>query len=390
MVEVLVTYSVEVRRRAFELLAQGVSPAKAAAAVGVSRQSVSGWRSQVGGVMRQPTAECGRYLDRCERYEIARLREAGWSIRSIAGQLGRAPSTIGRELRRRGSGWGYQPERAHQLALVARRRPKVRKLVRLPQLGWWVQERLDERYSPEQVAGRLRVEFSDDSQMRISHEAIYQAIYVHPRGELKRQLRAHLRTGRTGRRRRSTRQPRGAIIDPVSIHDRPVEVEGRLVPGHYEGDLIVGPKGSVAAIATLVERASGHLTLFGTDRSAAAATAGLTRVVNSAEWPICSLTWDRGSELAQHREFTTMTGIQVYFADPYAPWQRGSNENSNGLLREYFPKGTDLARYTAAEIQAAADQLNNRPRKRHGFRTPNEVIAEMINTDRYSRVATIP
>jgi IS30 family transposase len=381
-----------VRCEALELVARGCPVTAAAAAVGVSGAVVRLWRAQSVSVICESTADSGRYLSREERCEIARLAEAEWSLRDIAKQLGRSPSTISRELDRNlGERGAYQPERAHQLALRRRRRPKLTLLQRHPRLKAWVQERLDEHFSPEQVAGRLRVEFGDDETMRISHETIYQAIYVHPRGELKRQLRAHLRTGRPTRRRRNSRKHRGgAIIDPVSIHARPAEIEARLVPGHYEGDLIVGPIGSPTVIATLVERSCGYVRLIrSSDRSAETVTAALTEEVQRGPW-VSSLTWDRGAEMAQHKSFTTTTGIQVYFADPHAPWQRGSNENTNGLLREYFPKGVDLARYPTEQVAAVAEQLNNRPRKRLGFRTPNEVMHDILIKDQQTPVATAP
>jgi transposase, IS30 family len=313
--------------------------------------------------------------------------------------MGRSASTISRELGRPRRppqmpgrpptrGLHYQPDACHQAAMKARARPRASKLARHPRLGAWVQHRLDQRYSPEQIAGRLLVEFPDDEQMRISHETIYRAIYVRPRGELRRQLRAQLRTGRTGRQRRNTRQGRGGgqIVGAVPISDRPDDVEDRLIPGHYEGDLVVGPAGTTAAVGTLVERTSGHLTAFHlpTERTTAATIAGLTGALTRTGWPMQTLTWDRGKEMASHATFTIATGIVVYFADPHAPWQRGSNESANGLLRQYFPKGQDFATVTDAEIQAAVDQLNNRPRKRHGFLTPNEVLAAILAQDQQS------
>jgi IS30 family transposase len=289
----------------------------------------------------------------------------------------------------------YQPEAAHQAALLARARPRESKLTRNRRLRRWVQDRLDERYSPEQIAGRLRVAFPGREEMRISHETIYRAIYVRPRGELRRELRAHLRTGRGIRKRRNARQPRetrGQIVGMVSIHERPEEIEARLVPGDYEGDLLVGPNGTTAAIGTLVERFSGHVTAFQVPAKTTQATiAGLTAAVTRTGWPMKTLTWDRGKEMGGHARFTIDTGIQVYFADPHAPWQRGSNENTNGLLREYFPKGLDLTTVTNDDLQAAVDQLNNRPRKRHGFLTPNEVLAGILAEDQTNPgVATAP
>ena len=399
------TYSVVVRRRVFEMLGQGCSSEEVARSVGVSASTVRGWRAEIGGVICEPTLESGRYLSRDERYEIARLHDAEVGVREIARALGRSPATISRELSRpnrppgtpgrpagRAAGRAYQPEACHQAAMRARARPRPSKLAEDPRLRRWVQDRLDRHDSPEQIAGRLPMEFPDDEEMRISHETIYRAIYVRPRGQLRRELRAQLRTGRTVRKRRNTRQTRqspGRIVDAVSIHDRPEEIEDRLVPGHYEGDLIVGPTGTTAAIGTLVERTSGHLTAFRLQTKTTPATiAGLTAALSRTGWPMKTLTWDRGTEMAGHADFTIATGIQVYFADPYAPWQRGSNESGNGLLRQYFPKGLDLAEITDTDLQAAVDQLNDRPRKRHGFLTPNEVLAAILAKD--TSVATTP
>lgn len=402
-------YSLVVRREAFALLARGLSTGQASRVLGVSRTQLDVWRAEVGGVIVESRAESGRYLSRDERYEIARLHDAGVGVRETARRLGRSPATVSRELARPrrlpqapgrppGRAVGrrpYQPEAAHQAALLARARPRESKLTRNPRLRRWVQDRLDERYSPEQIAGRLLVAFPGQEEMRISHETIYQAIYVRPRGELRRELRAHLRTGRTIRKRRNTRQPRetrGQIVGMVSIHERPEEVKARLVPGDYEGDLVVGPHGTTAAIGTLVERLSGHVTAFQVPAKTTHATiAGLTAALTRTGWPMKTLTWDRGKEMGGHAAFTIDTGIQVYFADPHAPWQRGSNESANGLLREYFPKGLDLATVTDDALQAAVDQLNNRPRKRHGFLTPNEVLAGILAEEQTNPgVATTP
>jgi IS30 family transposase len=402
-----VTYSVDVRQRVFSLLEQGWTPQRVATEVGVSKMAISRWRAEVGGVKVEP-CRGERYLSRDERYEIARLHDAGVGVRAIARRTGRSASTISRELRRpqRVPGAagrpaarrpGYQPEACHQAAIRARARPRPSRLAQDPRLREWVQTHLDQRYSPEQIAGRIRVKFPDDEQMRISHESIYRGIYVVPRGELRRELRAHLRTQRSTRKRRNTRQTREpgnsrGIVGAVPIGERPADIETRLVPGHHEGDLVVGPAGTTAAIGTLVERTSGHLTAFLLpERHTAEATlAGLTEAVNRTGWPMQTLTWDRGTEMARHAEFSATTGIQVYFADPHAPWQRGSNENTNGLLREYFPKGRDLATATQAELQAAVDQLNSRPRKRHGFLTPDEVLAAILTGQQTAGVATTP
>lgn len=329
-------------------------------------------------------------------------------MREIGRRMDRSAATISRELgrprrprgtpgrpcgRAAGPGGATQPEACHQAAIRARARARPTKLEQNLRLREWVQDRLDEHDSPEQIAGRLPVVFAEDKEMRISHETIYRAIYVRPRGTLRRELRAHLRTGRTGRRRRNTRQvreTRGQIVGAVSISERPEEIEARLVPGHYEDDLVVGPAGTTAAIGTLVERTSGHLTAFHLQsKTTQAAIAGLTMALTRTGWPMQTLTWDRGKEMAGHAGFTIATGIQVYFADPHAPWQRGSNESANGLLRQYFPKGLDLATITDAQLQAAVNQLNDRPRKRHDFKTPNEVLAEILAKDQSkSGVAT--
>lgn len=403
MTGVLMTYSMEVRRQALDLLGQGLLPSEISAVLGVSVSVVKLWRAQVGGVIKASIVDSGRYLSRDERFEIARLHDAQCGVREIARRIGRSPATVSRELSRprrpagtpgrpvgRSAGGSYQPEACHQAAVLARARPRASKLSRNSELREWVQDQLDQRSSPEQIAGRLPVEFPDREEMRISHEAIYRAIYVVPRGELRgqlrRELRAHLRTGRTIRKRRNTRQgreTRGQIAGAVSIHERPEEIEDRLVPGHYEGDLVVGPAGTRAAIGTLVERTSGHLTGFHlpTERTTAATIAGLTTALGRTGWPMKTLTWDRGKEMAGHASFSIDTGIKVYFADPHSPWQRGSNESANGLLREYFPKSLDLATITDAELQSAVHQLNNRPRKRHGFLTPNEVLAVILSKD---------
>jgi IS30 family transposase len=380
-------------RLVVDLLVSGLNPNRAAAAAGVSIAFAYGLHHKMGGVYRPPgVTYSARYLDREERYELARLREAGLSLRQIAARLGRSPSTVSRELARNADPrtGGYLPERAHRLAWERQRRPKDSLLSGRPALCRQVQQMLDRRYSPEQAAGRLKVLFPDDPAMRVSHETIYQSIYVYPRGELRRELKACLRTGRAVRRRRGGRETRGSIVDAVPIGARPPEVEGRLVPGHHEGDLIMGSRASNSAVGTIVERVTGYLTLLplhaGHD-SATVADAIIEHLSVLPPWFAKTLTWDRGKEAAQHKRVTAATGIQVYFADPYAPWQRGSNENINGLLREYLPKGTDLRPYTPAQLQAIAAELNDRPRKRLGFRTPAEEFAKLLEQD---RVATTP
>jgi transposase, IS30 family len=376
-------------------LAAGLNPNQAAAAAGVSKSFAYLLHHKMGGVYRPPgVTYSDRYLDREERYEIARLHEAGVSMRQIGARLGRSPSTISRELgRNRDPRTGdYQPERAHRLAWERQRRPKCSRLARNPALRARVQRLLGKRYSPEQVSGRLKMEHPDDPAMRVSHESIYQSIYVYPRGELKRELRACLRSGRQVRRRRGCREIRGKIVAAVPIGQRPPEVEGRLVPGHHEGDLIMGSVASNSAVGTIVERTTGYVILLPLhDGHDAASVAGavITHMGALPSWFTRTLTWDRGTEMARHQRITAETGIDVYFADPYSPWQRGSNENTNGLLREYLPKGTDLSTTTPAQLAAIADELNDRPRKRFGWHTPREQLAKLLEEEDH-RVATTP
>ena len=382
-------------RRVLDLLAAGLSASEVPVLAGVSIASVYRIRARVGGVLRPPdTRYSDRYLDRAERYELARLHEAGHTQAVIARLLGRNPSTVSRELRRnecRRTG-RYIPERADRLAWQRQRRPKCSRLSASPVLREQVQQMLDRRLSPDQVAGRLRVEHRDNPSMGVSHETIYQSLYVYPRGELKRELKAQLRTRRTQRRRRGRVERRGQIAGAVSIHDRPVEVEGRQVPGHHEGDLIMGSMASNSAIATIVERLSGLVTLVhlpGGHDADSVATAVSAQLNTLPRWFAKTLTWDRGKEMAHHAKITEATDIKIYFADPYSPFQRGSNENTNGLLREYFPKGTDLSVHSIADLQGVADELNDRPRKRHGYLTPNEVFTNLLEQD-LAGVATTP
>jgi IS30 family transposase len=379
-------------REVLDALASGLNGYEAARLTGVSKSYAYLLHRKVGGVYRPSgTTYSARYLNRDERYEVARLIEAGLSMRAVAARLGRAASTVSRELaRNRGPRGGYQPDRADRLAWVRQRRPKPSKLSGHPELAQVVQQLLVRRFSPEQISGRLAVLFADNPSMRISHESIYQSIYVYPRGELRRELKAALRSGRAIRQRRGRRETRGTIPGLVSIHDRPEEVEGRLIPGHHEGDLIKGSMASNSAVGTIVERTTGYVTLLplrdghSADQVADAIVEHLSAL---PAWFTKTLTWDRGVELARHANITARTGIDVYFADPYSPYQRGSNENTNGLLREYLPKGTDLSVHTPAELAAIADELNDRPRKRLGFYTPREVFATLLTED-LDRVAT--
>ncbi len=386
----------EKRELVFSLLRRGMRVGQIEAESGVSRRSVGRLLASLGGMPRPCDAEYdGRYLSREVRYEIARLDDTGVSMRKIAERLGRAPSTISRELaRNRDPRTGhYLPETAHTMAWQRQRRPKPSKLAQNPALREAVQQMLDKRLSPDQIAGRLKLKNPDDKQMQISHESIYQSLYVYPRGELTRELKAHLRRGRTQRRprgQRTNKHPR--ITGMVSIHDRPEEVQGRLVPGHHEGDLIKGTTASCSAVGTIVERHSGYVTLlhlpegFTAEKVAAAVVEQMSAL---PDWFAKTLTWDRGSEMSRHASLTTRTGINVYFADPHCPQQRPSNENTNGLLREYLPKSTDLSIHTRADLDHIANELNDRPRKRLGFYTPREALAKLLTED-LQRVATTP
>jgi IS30 family transposase len=383
-------------RAVLDCLAAGMNPLEASRAAGVSKTFAYDLRKKMGGVVRPPAVTySSRYLDRDERYEIARLLEQDPPVpgRQIAARLGRSPSTVSREVTRNTDPrtGRYMPERAHQLAWQRQRRPKASRLAGNPALRAAVQKLLDRRYSPEQASGRLRAVHPDDPAMQVSHETIYQSLYVYPRGELRRELKASLRSGRAARRPRGRGpETRGKITGAVPIGQRPPEVQGRLVPGHHEGDLVMGTAASNSAVGTIVERTTGYLTLLHLPdghTADAVASAVIKRLSEYPAWFARTLTWDNGKEMARHQRVTAQTGIQVYFADPHAPWQRGSNENINGLLREYLPKGTDLSRHTAAQLQAIEDELNDRPRKRFGYYTPREQLAKLLEQE---RVATTP
>jgi IS30 family transposase len=386
-------FSPDVVRRVVDGLVAGLNPHQAARRAGVSNTWIYRFHHRLGGVYRPAgTTYSNRYLDRDERYEIARLLESGCTKAEIARRLRRDRATIGRELQRNVDPrtGGYQPERADRLAWQRQRRPKPSKLSTQPDLVAVVQQQLDRRFSPEQIAGRLRVLF-DNPQMWVSHETIYQSIYVYPRGELKKELKASLRTGRAVRRRRGRRELRSRIPDAVSIHDRPEEIEGRLIPGHHEGDLIMGSTTSNSAVGTLVERTTGYLNLLHLPNghtSTLVCAAIIDRMSVYPDWFTRSITWDRGVEMAYHKTITAQTGIAVYFADPYSPYQRGSNENTNGLIREYLPKGSDLSQVSAEELAWIQNELNDRPRKRLGFLTPKEAYEKLLREDLQRSVAT--
>ncbi len=322
-----------------------------------------------------------RRLSLAEREEISRGLGHGESFSQLARRLGRSTSTISREVAANGGRDHYRAWRAHDRAYLEARRPKVAKLAD-PRLAAQVTEWLEAWWSPEEIARRLPIEFPADPMMRVSHETIYQAIYVQGRGELRRELARCLRTGRAQRRPRHRVEHRGRIPDMVMISERPAEADDRAVPGHWEGDLIVG-KGGRSAVGTLVERTTGYLFLLHLPdgKQAEQVDAAMRRAVTKLPGEFFrTITWDQGKEMARHVAFTVATGIQVYFCDPHSPWQRPSNENTNGLLRQYMPKGTDLSLLSAADLDAIARSLNDRPRKRLNFMKPSERLAELLAT----------
>ena len=330
-----------------------------------------------------PVAEpVGRYLSFDEREEIMRLEAGGMGVREIARELDRSPSTICRELKRGQAYRGYKASVAQQRADRARRGPRSAKLATNLRLRREVQDRLKRRESPEQIAGRLRVDFPDEPEMWLVHETIYTALYVQSRGALNRELTRFLRTGRAMRKpRRREGERRGRIPDMVMISERPSEVEDRAVPGHWEGDLVMGSTASKSAVGTLVERASGFVMLLHLPEGTGALAvqeAIVAKMLTLDEQLRHSLTWDQGREMRNHVEIAEATGLDIYFCDPHSPWQRGSNENTNGLLRQYLPKGTDLSFHGPGLLDTYAAELNARPRKRHAYRTPAEVLEKML------------
>jgi IS30 family transposase len=335
-----------------------------------------------GGV--RPRARC-RGVDRLtlpEREDIAAGVAAGLSVRAIAGSLGRAPSTVSRELSRNGGRQHYRPSRAEQAAWERAARPKPCKLALNPVLREYVANGLRQRWSPEQITGWLKVEFPHDPELRVSHETIYLSLFVQSKGLLRKELSKELRTGRGVRRagRISVRgQGRGKIVDALHISERPAEAEDRAVPGHWEGDMVSGAANT--HIATLVERSSRFVMLVKLEnKTTDCVIAALTAKVQELPEQIRrSLTWDRGLEMAQHKRFTIDTGVQVYFCDPKSPWQRGTNENTNGLLRQYLPHGTNLRAFTQEQLDDIAASLNSRPRKTLGFMTPSAKLSEALH-----------
>ncbi|WP_194927889.1 IS30 family transposase [Catenulispora pinisilvae] len=393
----------------FRLLDEGVRIGKACERVGVSRHTGVAWRRERGLPVRpyvradpalsgkqaakmvdelvEAGGQPGRYLDLLERIHIADRHREGASVRRIAAELDRSPSTVSREVRRNGHAGDpqapYRAERAQHRAAARKTRPKPRRIVNNPELRALVQAILDDDLSPEQISNRLRRDFPDRPELHVCTETIYSTLYVHGRGILRRELKKVLRSGRSARKPRraaDARQPR--FRDPMtSIHDRPAEVAERVVPGHWEGDLILGANNR-SAMATLVERTT-RFTLvvpLPDGHDADTVQVALTEAIKAL--PVClakTLTWDQGAELARHLALSVATNMQVYFCDPHSPWQRGLNENTNGLLRQYFPKGTDLSVHSAEHVAAVAAKLNRRPRKVLDWDTPAERLTKLLS-----------
>jgi transposase, IS30 family len=414
-----------VQRRFWELVAEGVVPGVAGTAVGVSKRCGEAWFHQRGGVnprLCEPQGRTRPRLSPLERDEINIGAAQGESQRSIAHRLDRAPSTIMREIDKNGrcrgatgryrarhrfgadrGGWdaksGYRASIAQARSEERARRPKAGKLGRNRELREVVEDLLGKKYSPEQIAGLLPKLYPDRPEMRVSHETIYKhvynALYVQGRGELRRGLSACLRTGRgvrKPRKRTSGAEARGRIPGMVNIAERPPEADDRAVPGHWEGDLIIG-KNSRSQIGTLVERSTGFVQLLHLpdSRHPGVVAEEMTKVIKALPGELRrTLTWDQGKEMSQHARISIDADIDIYFCDPHSPWQRGSNENTNGLLRQYFPKGSDLSVHSAEHLTEVAAELNNRPRKRYDFDSPAQVLDRLFSDPPQVTVATKP
>jgi len=350
-------------------------------ALGKHAASVFGVLLSKGGIAPTARVRSRLSLSPRDREEISRGLVAGLSMRKIAKQIGRSASTISREVSRNHGRRKYRATNADERAWRQASRPKPCLLAANRSLQIVVAEKLDDHWSPQQVSGWLKVQYFDDRTMRVSHETIYRSLFIQARGVLKKELISRLRSKRIMRRGKTATtqgQPRGQIVDAVSIRERPAEVEERAIPGHWEGDLLSGSNNT--HIATLVERQSRFVLLVHVDgKDSDSVVSALVRQVNRLpDGLMSSLTWDRGTELAQHKRFTVATDVNVYFCDPRSPWQRGSNENTNGLLRQYFPNGVDLSVYSQDDLDAVALKLNTRPRKTLGFMTPGAKLAESV------------
>ncbi len=351
-----------------------------AASVRRSRRLVQRVVGRAGGLPPRRSVRSVLRLSMAEREEISRGLRAGESFRRIATSLGRSTSTVSREVRANGGRRRYRAHLADDRAIRCARRPRLAKLARSPRLRQAVERLLVERWSPQQIAWQLRHDHPHDQEMRVSHETIYQSLFVQGRGALRAELTRCLRTGRARRRPAGRAKPSGELANMVLLSERPAEVEDRAVPGHWEGDLIIG-KANRSAIGTLVERQTRFVMLVALPHGRTAEAVRVALAERILALPVelrRSLTWDRGSEMAEHARFTVETGVQVYFCDPHSPWQRGSNENTNGLVRQYFPKGTDLSVHDQAHLDAVARQLNGRPRQTLGWMKPSEALAKVV------------
>lgn len=387
-----IRYSVAVRQDFWAAMHAGACLRQAAVSSGVSEQTGQRWIKQAGYVPRTVSIDLSQAdpaprrprapLTFTERCRLEELLESGCTPARVAERLDRHADTVRREIGKGTTPSGYRACVGQDAAELGRKRPKVRKLDDSPALLAEVVQRLKQRHSPEQIAGRLREDYPDDPEMWVSHETIYQALYVQPRGELAKEVKAALRTGRTRRKsqgRRDTGQ--GRLKNMINISERPAEADDRAIPGHWEGDLIIGA-GQQSAIGTLVERTTGFVLLLHLpdDRTAASVAVAMTaKIPEIPEILRRSLTWDQGSEMALHTAITEATGLPIYFCDPHSPWQRGTNENTNGLLRQYFPKGTDLSFHGPGILDNVAAELNARPRKRLGWRTPAEELDRLLS-----------
>jgi transposase, IS30 family len=389
-----IRYSRATRERFWEAMYSGARVVEAAVIAGVSATAGQRWVTEAGYVPRtalladtdidtdtEPSSRGPMsFIERCRLEE---LLETGHTPVQAAGLLGRHRVTIRREMCRGQTVSGYRARVGQDCAEANLKRPKPRHLESRPALLAEVVARLEKRHSPEQIAGRLREDFPDQPEMWVSHETIYQAMYVQARGELAREVKTALRTGRTQRKPqgRNTTDARGRIKDMINISERPAEADDRAIAGHWEGDLIIG-ENQASQIGTLVERTTGFVMLLHlpADRSAATVAEAMTaKIPQIPEILRRSLTWDQGKEMALHTKITEATGLPIYFCDPYSPWQRGTNENTNGLLRQYFPKGTDLSFYGPGWLDQVAAELNARPRKRFGWRTPAEELDRLLS-----------
>ena len=350
-------------------------------ALGKHAASVFGVLAAKGGIAPPVRTRSRLSLTAEEREEVSRDLVSGCSLRQIAARLGRAPSTVSREVSRNGGRTCYRATGADERAWAQASRPKLCLLAVNKPLQALVAEKLQAQWSPQQVSGWLKAEHASDEAMRVSHETIYKSLFIQARGVLRKELVRNLRSRRLMRRAKTSTtegQPRGQIVGAVSIRERPAEVEDRAVPGHWEGDLISGARNS--HVATLVERQSRFVMLVQVDGkdSGTVVDALIGQVQRLPDGLMSSLTWDRGTELAHHARLTVATDVAVYFCDPRSPWQRGSNENTNGLLRQYLPKGTDLSAHSQADLDAVALKLNTRPRKTLGFQTPGATLAQAV------------